>query len=78
MGHRSESPSLLDGIPIDGQFACVEDQSWTPCTDQTEIDQFISDIVKLFEEDSRVYAYAYSNGEGLGDVWPAIANGQLT
>lgn len=60
------------------QFACVEDQSWTPCTDQAEINQFINDIVALFEKDPRVYAYAYSNGIGLGDAWPAIVNGQLT
>jgi hypothetical protein len=78
VGHRGTSRSLLRERVADVQFACVEDQSWTPCTDQAEIDQFISDIVKAFEDDSRVYAYAYSNGEGLGDVWPAISNGQLT
>jgi len=60
------------------EFACVEDQSWTPCTDQGEINQFINDIVDVFEKDERVYAYAYSNGIGLGNVWPAIVNGQMT
>nr|GAT60680.1 predicted protein [Mycena chlorophos] len=53
------------------EFACVDDSNgFVPCTDQGEIDSFINDIVALFEGDSRVAAYAYSNGEGLGDVWP--------
>jgi hypothetical protein len=56
----------------------VDDKNWKPCTDQTVIDKYINDIVKLFEGDSRVYAYAYSNGLGLGDVWPAFTDGKLT
>ncbi|GFZ49828.1 LOW QUALITY PROTEIN: hypothetical protein JCM24511_07231 [Saitozyma sp. JCM 24511] len=61
------------------EFACVDDSNgFTPCTDQGEINSFINDIVALFESDSRVYAYAYSNGEGLGDVWPMWSNGALT
>jgi hypothetical protein len=70
---------LAARVLADMQFACVDDSTgFTPCTDQTVIDQYINDIVKLFEADSRVYAYAYSDGEGLGDVWPAFSNGQLT
>lgn len=60
------------------EFACVDDSTgFVPCTDQGEINSFISDIVDLFEGDSRVYAYAYSDGEGLGDVWPSTKNGKL-
>lgn len=61
------------------QFACVDDSTdFVPCTDQTAINTFINDIVDLFESDDRVYAYAYSNGEGLGDVWPMVVDGSLT
>ncbi|KAJ6513161.1 glycosyl hydrolase catalytic core-domain-containing protein [Mycena sanguinolenta] len=62
------------------EFACVDDSNgFTPCTDQGEINSYINDIVALFEGDSRVAAYAYSNGEGLGDVWPMTdSNGNLT
>jgi len=65
-------------VQADIQFACVDDKNWKPRTDQTVIDKYINDIVKLFEGDSRVYAYAYSNGLGLGKVWPAFSTGQLT
>ncbi|KAF7336698.1 Glyco-hydro-cc domain-containing protein [Mycena venus] len=62
------------------EFACVDDSSgFVPCTDQGEINDFINQIVPLFEGDSRVAAYAYSNGEGLGNVWPMTnSNGALT
>ncbi|KAF7312412.1 Glyco-hydro-cc domain-containing protein [Mycena indigotica] len=53
------------------EFACVDDSTgFEPCTDQGQINKFISDIVDLFESDGRVAAYAYSNGMGLGNVWP--------
>jgi hypothetical protein len=48
-----------------------------PCTDQSQINKYIADIVDLFEKDSRVFAFAYSDGEGLGDVWPTTKNGKL-
>ncbi|WRT69895.1 uncharacterized protein IL334_006886 [Kwoniella shivajii] len=61
------------------EFACVDDSSsFIPCTDQSEINTFINEIVALFESDSRVHAYAYSNGDGLGDVWPMYQNGALS
>nr|ODO04291.1 hypothetical protein L204_00649 [Cryptococcus depauperatus CBS 7855] len=61
------------------EFACVDDSSgFTPCTDQSEINQFINDIVDLFQSDNRVYAYAYSNGEGLSTQWMMVNNGVLT
>ncbi|KAI9744455.1 MAG: hypothetical protein M1818_001984 [Claussenomyces sp. TS43310] len=61
------------------EFACVDDvDGWNPCTDQSEIDGYINDIVDLLEADSRIYAYAYTAGEGLGDVWPPVENGELT
>lgn len=61
------------------EFACVNDvNGFVPCTDQSEIDQYISDIVALFESDSRVYAYAYSDGLGLGSVWPSVSGGSLS
>ncbi|WVF68302.1 hypothetical protein IAT40_003067 [Kwoniella sp. CBS 6097] len=61
------------------EFACVDDSSsFIPCTDQGEIDNYINQIVDLFENDERVHAYGYSNGLGLGDVWPMYTNGALT
>ncbi|KAJ7928945.1 glycosyl hydrolase catalytic core-domain-containing protein [Mycena leptocephala] len=62
------------------EFACVDDSNgFTPCTDQGEINNYINQIVDLFESDGRVAAYAYSNGEGLGNVWPMTnGNGDLT
>ncbi|KAK8864346.1 hypothetical protein IAR55_001593 [Kwoniella newhampshirensis] len=61
------------------EFACVDDSNgFTPCTDQQQINDFIYLAVSIFESDSRVAAYAYSNGDGLGNVWPMVQNGQLT
>ena len=61
------------------EFACVDDTNgFTPCTDQSQINSYINQIVPLFESDSRVYAYSISTGEGLGDVWPSYKDGQLT
>ena len=62
------------------EFACVHDQpSWEPCTDQSEINTFINDVVKYFEESAHVVAYGPSNGAGLGDVWPLTdSSGDLT
>ena len=60
------------------QFACVDDSTgFTPCTDQNQINSFIWTAVGIFEADTRVAGYAYSNGEGLGDVWPMMNGGQL-
>lgn len=61
------------------EFACVDDTTWTPCTDQDQIDSFINMIVPMLESDSRVIGYAKSEGEGLGDVWPSFnSDGSLT
>ncbi|KAI9638734.1 glycosyl hydrolase catalytic core-domain-containing protein [Dioszegia hungarica] len=61
------------------EFACVNDNpNFVPCTDQGQINQFIHDIVDVLQNDGRVYAYAYSNGNGLGNVWPLWNNGQLS
>jgi hypothetical protein len=61
------------------EFACVDDSSsFIPCTDQNEINNYINNIVDLLEADSRVYAYAYSDGMGLGNVWPTVKNGKLS
>lgn len=61
------------------EFACVDDQNgFTPCTDQGQINDYINMIVPLFEADSRILAYHYSDGEGLGSVWPSTRNGQLS
>lgn len=61
------------------EFACVDDSTdFVPCTDQSEINTFINDIVALFESDDRVQAYAYSTGEGLSPEWDMISNGALT
>ncbi|KAK5735727.1 hypothetical protein LTR17_007899 [Elasticomyces elasticus] len=63
------------------EFACVNDQpSWEPCTDQTQIDSFINDLVTYFEGSDDVVAYGPSNGEGLGTAWPLTdsSTGELT
>lgn len=52
------------------EFGCVYDQDgFTPCSDQGEINQWISDVVDLFENNDHVMAYAYTDGGGLGDAW---------
>jgi len=61
------------------EFACVNDNwQFTPSEDQNEINNYINQIVDLFEGDSRIFAYAYSNGYGLGSKWPMWNNGQLS
>ena len=63
------------------EFACVDDSNgFTPCTDQTEINQFISDAVDFFQSNASVIAFGASNGEGLGTTWPLIdsSTGELT
>ncbi|RDB25845.1 Alkali-sensitive linkage protein 1 [Hypsizygus marmoreus] len=61
------------------EFACVNDHNgFVPCTDQEEIDTFIKEIVPFLEANEHVYAYAYSNGLGLGDVWPLMKGNSLS
>ncbi|KAG6821306.1 hypothetical protein H0H93_000167 [Arthromyces matolae] len=61
------------------EFACVNDKNgFVPCTNQDEINNFISVAVSYFESDSRVFAYAYSNGLGLGSVWPLMRGNTLS
>lgn len=62
--------------PITYGFA-TDQNGFTPCTDQGQIDAYINMIVPLFEADSRIHAYHYSDGEGLGNVWPSTKNGKL-
>lgn len=50
----------------------TDHDAFVPCTDQNEINTFINDIVQYLQADERVHAYAYSNGLGLGDVWPLM------
>lgn len=61
------------------EFACVNDKDWVMC-DQDTVNSFIPEVVDFFENNSSVIAYGYSNGAGLGDVWPLINNvtGDLT
>lgn len=63
------------------EFACVNDQSvdWSTC-EQDVINTFIPEVVEFFEGNSSVVAYGYSNGAGLGSVWPLIdgTTGDLT
>ena len=54
------------------EFACVDDQTWTPCTDSDEIKSFIQDVVAFLQGNESVVAYGYSNGDGLGTTWPMI------
>lgn len=57
------------------EFACVDDANgFQPCSDQTQIDQFVKDAVNFFHCNESVVAYGPSNGEGLGNVWPLIAS----
>ncbi|KAF8071823.1 glycosyl hydrolase catalytic core-domain-containing protein [Lyophyllum atratum] len=61
------------------EFACVNDKDgFTPCTNQDEINAYINDIVPYLQSHERVYAYAYSNGLGLGNVWPLMHGGSLS
>lgn len=50
---------------------------FVPCTDQTEINSFINEIVPYMQAHPQIYAYAYSNGLGLGDVWPLMNGNSL-
>lgn len=61
------------------EFACVDDQNgFTPCTDQGQINNYINGIVDILQNDGRVLAYSMSEGMGLGDVWPPWKDGQLS
>jgi hypothetical protein len=55
---------------VDGKLCCsfsrepkfthfTDQNGFTPCTDQGEINNYINQIVDLFESDGRVAAYAY-------------------
>jgi len=58
------------------EFACVNDHNtFQPCTNQQQINSFIPQVVDYFEHEPRIQAYAYSNGLGLGNVWPMMHNG---
>ncbi|EXF75866.1 hypothetical protein CFIO01_11381 [Colletotrichum fioriniae PJ7] len=60
------------------EFGCVYDQQgFTPCSQQTQINQWIRDAVDLFENNEHVMAYAYTDGGGLGQAWlPTKNNGK--
>ncbi|KAG5730966.1 hypothetical protein E4T56_gene7141 [Termitomyces sp. T112] len=61
------------------EFACVNDKNgFVPCTNQDEINNYINAAVSYFESESRVYAYAYSNGLGLGNAWPLMRGNSLS
>jgi hypothetical protein len=55
----------------------IDNKKFEPCTNQSEIDTFIDDVVDYFEGNSKVFAYAYSNGLGLGNVWPLMKGNSL-
>lgn len=59
------------------QEGTIDNKKFEPCTDQSEINAFINDVVDYFEGNSNVFAYAYSNGLGLGDVWPLMKGNSL-
>jgi hypothetical protein len=62
------------------EFACVDDRNgFTPCSNQAQIDVFLSQAVTYFESQSDIIAYGPSNGEGLGSTWPFFnSDGQLS
>ena len=55
----------------------ADSQGFIPCTDQVEIDNFINEVVPYMQENPNISAYAYSNGLGLGDVWPLMQGDSL-
>ncbi|UZP42869.1 hypothetical protein NXS19_010685 [Fusarium pseudograminearum] len=58
------------------EFGCVYDQNnFTPCSDQGQINKWISDIVDLFEKNEHVAAYAYTDSGGLGQAWLPTTDG---
>jgi hypothetical protein len=62
------------------EFACVHDQdNFTPCGSQDEVDRYIIEAVKYFESQSDIVGYGPSNGNGLGNVNPIVgSNGKLS
>lgn len=62
---------------VPGLIGCADHNGFTPCTDQHQINAFINDIVPYLEHHPNVHAYAYSNGLGLGNVWPLMKGGVL-
>ncbi|KAL9567416.1 hypothetical protein ACKAV7_008366 [Fusarium commune] len=57
------------------EFGCVYDQeNFLPCSNQTEISRWISDVVDTFENNEHVMAYAYTDGGGLGQAWLPTKN----
>ena len=57
------------------EFGCVDDTSFTPCWEQWRANQFVNDVVNLFENDNRVYAYAPAD---VGNSWAIGSAGALT
>lgn len=57
------------------EFGCVDDTSFTPCWEQWRANQFVNDVVNLFENDNRVYAYAPAD---VGNSWTIGSAGALT
>ncbi|KAF2719832.1 glycoside hydrolase family 128 protein [Polychaeton citri CBS 116435] len=61
------------------EFACVDDKNgFVACTDQDQINTFISDAVNFFQGNDSVVAFGPSNGAHLGTVWPLTKDGELT
>ncbi|KAF4338637.1 hypothetical protein FBEOM_7454 [Fusarium beomiforme] len=57
------------------EFGCVYDQdNFTPCSDQGQINEWIKNVVDLFERNEHVMAYAYTDGGGLGKAWLPTKN----
>lgn len=63
--------------PLLTEITMKDLDQFTPCTDQEEINNFINEIIPYFESNPNIFAYAYSNGEGLGDVWPLVKGDSL-
>ncbi|KAJ9119926.1 hypothetical protein QFC24_005409 [Naganishia onofrii] len=65
------------GLPmIVTEFACVNDvDGFVPSEDQAEINNFITMIVDILENDPRVIGYAFSSGDGLGGTWKLVSSG---
>lgn len=60
-----------------GVLICLDHQGFRPCTDQRQINGFIAQVVPFLQHHPDVYAYAYSNGLGLGNVWPLMKGKSL-
>ncbi|KAH6913205.1 glycosyl hydrolase catalytic core-domain-containing protein [Coprinopsis sp. MPI-PUGE-AT-0042] len=75
--HDAQCSIFVSSIDLhDSCSYYVDHPNFVPCTSHLQIDAFINQTVSYLEAHPNVYAYAYSNGQGLGDVWPLMRGGK--